>query len=30
MKPEDKQLLLADLCARLPYGVKFVRGCRME
>ena len=22
MKPEDKQLLLADLCARLPYGVK--------
>ena len=23
MKPEDKQLLLADLCARLPYGVKF-------
>lgn len=21
MKPEDKQLLLADLCARLPYGV---------
>lgn len=23
MKPEDKQLLLKDLCARLPYGVKF-------
>lgn len=22
MKPEDKQLLLHDLCARLPYGVK--------
>ena len=22
MKPEDKQLLLADLCARLPYGVQ--------
>lgn len=22
MKPEDKQLLLTDLCARLPYGVK--------
>lgn len=22
MKPEDKQLLLQDLCARLPYGVK--------
>lgn len=22
MKSEDKQLLLADLCARLPYGVK--------
>ena len=21
MKPEDKQLLLKDLCARLPYGV---------
>lgn len=23
MKQEDKQLLLKDLCARLPYGVKF-------
>lgn len=23
MKKEDKQLLLKDLCARLPYGVKF-------
>ena len=23
MKPEDKELLLKDLCARLPYGVKF-------
>lgn len=23
MKPEDKDLLLADLCARLPYGVKY-------
>ena len=23
MKQEDKQLLLIDLCARLPYGVKF-------
>ena len=22
MKPEDKELLLKDLCARLPYGVK--------
>ena len=22
MKPEDKELLLQDLCARLPYGVK--------
>ena len=25
MKKEDKQLLLADLCARLPYGVKVIR-----
>ena len=24
MKKEEKQLLLKDLCARLPYGVKFV------
>lgn len=23
MKPEDKELLIRDLCARLPYGVKF-------
>ena len=23
MKPEDKEILLKDLCARLPYGVKF-------
>lgn len=23
MKPEDRELLLKDLCARLPYGVKF-------
>lgn len=23
MKPEDKQLLLKDLCGRLPYGVKY-------
>ena len=23
MKQEDKQLLLKDLCARLPYGVKY-------
>lgn len=23
MKPEEKELLLKDLCARLPYGVKF-------
>lgn len=22
MKPEDKELLLKDLCARLPYGIK--------
>ena len=26
MKQEDKQLLLADLCARLPYGVKIKLG----
>jgi len=25
MTQEDKELLLKDLCARLPYGVKFVR-----
>ena len=25
MKPEDKDLLFKDLCARLPYGVKFLR-----
>ena len=25
MKQEEKQLLLVDLCARLPYGVKFLR-----
>ena len=25
MTQEDKQLLLKDLCARLPYGVKFLR-----
>jgi hypothetical protein len=25
MSKEDKQLLLADLCARLPYGVKVIR-----
>ena len=25
MKPEDKELLLKDLCARLPYGVKVDR-----
>ena len=24
MKPEDKEILLKDLCARLPYGVKFM------
>ena len=24
MKKEDKELLLKDLCARLPYGVKFI------
>ena len=23
MKPDDKEILLKDLCARLPYGVKF-------
>ena len=25
MTQEDKELLLKDLCARLPYGVKFLR-----
>ena len=25
MTQEDKQLLLKDLCARLPYGIKFLR-----
>lgn len=27
MKTEDKELLLKDLCARLPYGVKFKYHC---
>jgi len=26
MKEEDKQLVLVDLCARLPYGVKVTNG----
>lgn len=26
MTQEEKQLLLKDLCARLPYGVKFAKG----
>ena len=26
MKPEDKELLLKDLCARLPYGLKYNYG----
>ena len=25
MTPEEKDLLLRDLCARLPYGIKFLR-----
>ena len=25
MTPEEKDLLLIDLCARLPYGIKFLR-----
>lgn len=25
MTQEDKELLLRDLCARLPYGIKFLR-----
>lgn len=27
MTPEQKELLLKDLCARLPYGVKLSYGC---
>ena len=26
MTQEDKELLLKDLCARLPYGVKVLKG----
>lgn len=27
MTQEDKELLLKDLCARLPYGVKILHKC---
>lgn len=28
MKQEDKKLLLKDLCARIPYGVKYLQKCQ--